>query len=120
VGLTLLGCLGSTKIYANLLVSGAGRCLAIGPPNLEAICYTTRDFVSDQGQPVMGQTHGKAKLRVTALAFLTVTINCLPLLMKRQTGLGHIENLDHYYQDSVIAGPGAFIVPVREARHFAS
>jgi hypothetical protein len=39
--------------------------------------------------------------------------------MKRPTGLVHIENLDHYYQDCVIGGPGAFIVPVREARHFA-
>src|SRR5215204_5121047 len=32
---------------------------------------------------------------------------------------GDIENLDLYYQDCVIGGPGAFIVPVREARHFA-
>ena len=48
-----------------------------------------------------------------------VTINGLPLLIKRLTGLGHIANLDHYYQDCVIGGPGAFIVPVREARDFA-
>jgi len=35
--------------------------------------------------------------------------------MKRPTGYGDIENLDHYYQDCVIGGPGAFIVPVRQA-----
>jgi hypothetical protein len=48
-----------------------------------------------------------------------VTINGLPFMLKRPTGYGDIENLDHYYQDCVIGGPGAFIVPVREARQFA-
>jgi uncharacterized protein DUF1194 len=38
--------------------------------------------------------------------------------MKRPTGYGDIENLDHYYQDCVIGGPGAFIVPVRQAHDF--
>src|SRR5215210_778085 len=47
------------------------------------------------------------------------TINGLPFMLKRPTGLGDIENLDHYYQDCVIGGQGAFIVPVRESRHFA-
>ena len=28
------------------------------------------------------------------------------VLMKRPTGYGDIENLDHYYQDCVIGGPG--------------
>ena len=48
-----------------------------------------------------------------------ITINGLPFMVKRPTGFGDIENLDLYYQDCVIGGPGAFIVPVREARHFA-
>src|SRR5215217_5072993 len=48
-----------------------------------------------------------------------VTINGLAFMLKRPTGYGDIENLDLYYQDCVIGGPGAFIVPVREARHFA-
>ena len=47
-----------------------------------------------------------------------VTINGLPFLLKRPTGYGDIENLDHYYQDCVIGGPGAFIVPVRQAHDF--
>jgi hypothetical protein len=47
-----------------------------------------------------------------------ITINGLPFMLKRPTGFGDIENLDHYYQDCVIGGPGAFIVPVREARQF--
>jgi hypothetical protein len=48
-----------------------------------------------------------------------VTINGLPFMLKRPTGYGDIENLDFYYEDCVIGGQGAFIVPVREARHFA-
>lgn len=48
-----------------------------------------------------------------------ITINGLPFVVKRPTGFGDIENLDQYYQDCVIGGPGAFIVPVREAQAFA-
>ena len=48
-----------------------------------------------------------------------ITINGLPLMLKRPTGFGDIENLDHYYQDCVIGGSGAFIVPVRERQQFA-
>ena len=48
-----------------------------------------------------------------------ITINGLPFMLKRPTGFGDIENLDWYYQDCVIGGPGSFIVPVREKHHFA-
>jgi hypothetical protein len=48
-----------------------------------------------------------------------ITINGLPFMLKRPTGYGDIEELDAYYQDCVIGGPGAFMVPVREAQHFA-
>jgi Protein of unknown function (DUF1194) len=48
-----------------------------------------------------------------------ITINGLPFILKRPTGYGDIENLDWYYEDCVIGGPGAFIVPVREANQFA-
>jgi hypothetical protein len=48
-----------------------------------------------------------------------VVINGLPLMLKRPTGFGDMENLDHYYQDCVIGGAGAFLVPVRERQQFA-
>jgi Protein of unknown function (DUF1194) len=48
-----------------------------------------------------------------------ITINGLPFMLKRPTGMGDIENLDVYYQDCVIGGPGAFIIPVRESHQFA-
>jgi hypothetical protein len=48
-----------------------------------------------------------------------ITINGLPIMLKRPTGYGDMENLDLYYRDCVIGGPGAFIVPVRERQQFA-
>jgi hypothetical protein len=48
-----------------------------------------------------------------------ITINGLPIMLKRPTGYGDMENLDLYYRDCVIGGQGAFIVPVRERQQFA-
>jgi hypothetical protein len=71
--------------------------------------------VSGDGPNNQGRTVTTA--RDAALA-KGIVINGLPLMLKRPTGWGDIENLDHYYQDCVIGGPGAFIVPVRERAHF--
>ena len=43
-----------------------------------------------------------------------MTINGLPLMLKRPDGLWDIDNLDLYFRDCVIGGPGAFMIPVRE------
>jgi hypothetical protein len=48
-----------------------------------------------------------------------VVVNGLPIMLKRPTGYGDIENLDQYFKDCVIGGPGAFIVPVRDKTQFA-
>ena len=37
-------------------------------------------------------------------------------MLKQPSGRWDIENLDLYYRDCVIGGPGAFMIPVRE-RH---
>jgi len=48
-----------------------------------------------------------------------ITINGLPIMLKRPTpGTMDIENLDEYYEDCVIGGPGAFVVPIRERAKF--
>lgn len=48
-----------------------------------------------------------------------ITINGLPLMLKRpNTSSMDIEDLDLYYEDCVIGGPGAFVVPVRERAEF--
>ena len=44
-----------------------------------------------------------------------ITINGLPIMLKRPNSFTmDIENLDVYYEDCVIGGPGAFVIPIRE------
>ena len=48
-----------------------------------------------------------------------VTINGLPILLKRPSAATmDIENLDVYYEDCVIGGPGAFMIPIKERDQF--
>jgi hypothetical protein len=49
-----------------------------------------------------------------------ITINGLPIMLKRQTsgGFFDIENLDMYYEDCVIGGSGAFVVPIKNRDQF--
>ena len=48
-----------------------------------------------------------------------ITINGLPIMLKRPNPFTmDIENLDIYYEDCVIGGPAAFVVPIRERAQF--
>jgi hypothetical protein len=48
-----------------------------------------------------------------------ITINGLPIMLKRANpGTLDIEELDIYYEDCVIGGPGAFVVPIRDRAKF--
>jgi len=48
-----------------------------------------------------------------------ITINGLPIMLKRPLPSSlDIENLDIYYEDCVIGGPGSFVVPIRERAQF--
>jgi hypothetical protein len=48
-----------------------------------------------------------------------ITINGLPIMLKRPNSFTmDIENLDVYYEDCVIGGPGAFVIPIREREQF--
>jgi hypothetical protein len=49
-----------------------------------------------------------------------VTINGLPIMIKRAGGFASIENLDIYYEDCVIGGTGAFLVPVTDIQKLAT
>lgn len=46
-----------------------------------------------------------------------VTINGLPIMLKRG-GSWDIDELDEYYRDCVIGGPGAFLIPIRTRDQF--
>jgi hypothetical protein len=48
-----------------------------------------------------------------------ITINGLPITLKRPTDSWDIKNLDVYFRDCVIGETGAFMVPVREKHQFA-
>lgn len=48
-----------------------------------------------------------------------VTINGLPLVVKAPIGRYSIPNLDVYYEDCVIGGPGAFLIPVHDMSQLA-
>jgi hypothetical protein len=48
-----------------------------------------------------------------------ITINGLPIMLKPPNAFTmDIDNLDVYYEDCVIGGPGAFVVPIREREQF--
>jgi hypothetical protein len=48
-----------------------------------------------------------------------ITINGLPIMLKRSNfGTLDIEQLDVYYEDCVIGGPGAFVVPIKDRSKF--
>jgi hypothetical protein len=49
-----------------------------------------------------------------------ITINGLPIMIKRPTGFYSIPDLDVYYEDCVIGGPGAFLVRIETSDMFAS
>ena len=46
-----------------------------------------------------------------------ITISGLPIMIK-SGGYFDLPNLDLYYRDCVIGGPGAFMVPVRDREQF--
>ena len=48
-----------------------------------------------------------------------ITINGLPILLKRpNASTMDIDQLDVYYEDCVIGGPGAFVIPIKERDQF--
>jgi hypothetical protein len=49
-----------------------------------------------------------------------IVINGLPIMLKEANpGFGSIKDLDIYYEDCVIGGPGSFVIPVRSSDQFA-
>jgi len=49
-----------------------------------------------------------------------ITINGLPIVLKQGSGFGpfNIPNLDIYYEDCVIGGPGAFMITIDDIARF--
>ena len=49
-----------------------------------------------------------------------ITINGLPIVLKQGSGFGAVQipNLDIYYEDCVIGGPGAFMIAIDDIARF--
>ena len=48
-----------------------------------------------------------------------ITINGLPIMFKRPTwSMMDIDQLDQYFEDCVIGGPGSFVIPIKERDQF--
>jgi hypothetical protein len=71
--------------------------------------------VSGDGPNNQGRTVTLARDEAVAQG---ITINGLPIMLKRPNSFWDIEDLDLYFQDCVIGGPGAFMIPVRAKHQF--
>jgi hypothetical protein len=93
----------SASLFDDPTFTGRRRVIDIsgdGPNNLGPRVVGARDWVIAKG----------------------ITINGLPILARGTSlaGFFDVQNLDRYYEDCVIGGPGAFIVPVLETGGFAA
>ena len=93
----------SASLFDDPAFRGQRRVIDIsgdGPNNLGRNVVAARDLVISKG----------------------ITINGLPILARSDSlaGFFDVANLDLYYEDCVIGGPGAFIVPVLETGGFAA
>jgi Protein of unknown function (DUF1194) len=80
-------------------------------PGQRRVIDISGDGPNNNGAPVLGA-------RDMALA-KGITINGLPIMVKEPTySTMDIENLDWYYEDCVIGGPGSFVVPIKDREKF--
>jgi hypothetical protein len=82
-----------------------------GYRGIRRVIDVSGDGTNNQGPPV-----AITRDEVVAKGF---TINGLPIMLKRPNpSTLDIPDLDIYYEDCVIGGPGAFVVPIREREKF--
>lgn len=94
------------------LIFSSGLFQESGYRSLRKVIDVSGDGVNNQGPPV---THVRDELVSRG-----ITINGLPLLLKRGSNAAmDVPELDLYYEDCVIGGAGAFVIPVRSPGEFA-
>ncbi len=80
-------------------------------PAIRRVIDISGDGINDYGRSVV-QARDEAVSR-------GVTINGLPIRLKRSEEALGVSSLEEHYRDCVIGGPGAFIVPVRDRHELA-
>jgi Protein of unknown function (DUF1194) len=84
---------------------------ASGYGGLRRVIDVSGDGTNNMGPPV-------TIMRDEVLA-AGITINGLPIMLSRPYGTGtDIPNLDVYYEDCVIGGPGSFVIAIKEREQF--
>jgi hypothetical protein len=101
----------SRTSVSSALLFGASLIEASGYRGLRRVIDISGDGVNNNGPLVTD-----ARDEVLAKG---ITINGLPIILKRPTrSTFDIDNLDIYFEDCVIGGPGAFVIPVRARDQF--
>ncbi|MFG1478655.1 DUF1194 domain-containing protein [Xanthobacter sp. V4C-4] len=100
-----------TSISGALLYA-ADQFEANGFKGLRRVIDISGDGVNNQGPPV--------QLARDSVLRRGITVNGLPLVLKRGTASAiDVPELDLYYEDCVIGGAGAFVIPVEHISEFA-
>lgn len=100
-----------TSISSALLFS-ADQFDLNGFKGLRRVIDISGDGVNNQGPPV--------ELARDSVLQRGITINGLPLVLKRGAASAiDVPEIDVYYEDCVIGGPGAFVIPVEHRAEFA-
>ncbi len=82
-----------------------------GYRGLRRVIDVSGDGANNSGPPVAPMRDSVVKRGIV--------INGLPIMLKRaNAGTMDIKNLDVYYEDCVIGGPGAFVIPIRKREKF--
>ena len=101
----------SRTSVSTALLFGASLFDGSGFRGVRRVIDVSGDGVNNNGPPVT-----LARDEVLAKG---ITINGLPIMLKRSiTSSMDIDNLDVYFEDCVIGGPGAFVIPIRQRDQF--
>ncbi|MDD7910052.1 DUF1194 domain-containing protein [Pseudovibrio exalbescens] len=103
------------RVQRTSISSALGQAVAMV---MENPYHGTRRVIDISGDGPNNQGGAVTRARDAALSS-GVTINGLPLMLKAESiSWQSMLHLDHYYEDCVIGGPGAFSIPVRSKKTF--
>jgi hypothetical protein len=96
---------------SSALLYGARMFETSGFQSMRRVIDVSGDGPNNQGPPIEAMRD--------ELIDGGVVINGLPLMLKRpMIGVSDLGDLDVYYRDCVVGGPGAFVLPVRSVAQF--